>query len=341
MDALQAPAWVPAADADRWRTDVLAWASDALAGLGRPIIGRPTVHKRAPWSIVLRVPTNDGPVWFKQNVPTLGPEPALLHLLSERVPGRVPAPLGADPDRGWLLLADHGPTLRARARDDDPALWVDLVSQWAQTTRALAGGADALEAIGVPRLGPAEAEPYLRGRIAELAGLPAGDPAHLSPADAARLTTTLPAVTEAGELLAALGLPDTLWHNDLHTNNVFDTPTGLVFFDLGDALVGSPLCDLLIPLRFLAHARGGELDARDDPFADPGLAPVVEAAIEPWTDLAAPAGLRRAVPAALLLGVLGRSESWRRAVPRDAPGEYADASTAWLLELVGGPTGTA
>jgi hypothetical protein len=141
-------------------------------------------------------------------------------------------------------------------------------------------------------------------------------------------------VAGAVERLGALGLPDTLWHNDLHTNNVFDTRDGLVFFDLGDALVGSPLCDLLIPLRFLAHARGGEFRVGDDAFADAGLALVVEAAIEPWTDLAPAGELRRAVPAALLVGVLGRSESWRRAVPTDHPGEYADASTAWLLELV-------
>jgi len=340
MDALQAPAWVPTADAGRWREDALDWASGVLAELGRPITGPPTVHKRAPWSIVLQLPTDKGPVWFKQNVPTLGPEPALLQLLSERVPGRVPTPLGADPARGWLLLADHGPTLRARARDDDPALWADLVSQWSRTTRTLAGAADELEAIGVPRLGPAQAEQYLRGRIAELADLPSNDPAHLKPADAARLTAALPAVAEAGEQLVALGLPDTVWHNDLHTNNVFDTATGLVFFDLGDALVGSPLSDLLIPLRFLTHARGGEFRVGDDAFADAGLALMVEAAIEPWTDLAPAADLRRAVPAALLLGVLGRSESWRRAVPT-TPGDYADASTAWLLELMDGVSGAA
>jgi hypothetical protein len=341
MDALQAPAWVRAADAGHWREDMLAWTSGVLAELGRPITGAPTVHKWAPWSIVLRLPTDDGPVWFKQNVPTLGPEPALLQLLSARVPGRVPAPLGADPARGWLLLADHGPTLRARGRDDDPALWADLVSQWSQTTRTLADSADELAAIGLPRLGPAETEPYLNGRIAELSALPAGDPAHLRPAEAARLTAALPAVTDAGERLGALGLPDTLWHNDLHTNNVFDTGDGLVFFDLGDALVGSPLCDLLIPLRFLAHARGREFRVGDDAFADAGLALVVEAAIEPWTDLATSTELREAVPAALLLGVLGRSESWRRAVPTDHPGGYADASTAWLLELVGGASGAA
>ncbi|HEY3337493.1 MAG TPA: aminoglycoside phosphotransferase family protein [Propionicimonas sp.] len=336
MDALPTPAWVPAAEADGWRTDVLAWISASLATLGRPATGAPRVHKARPWSIVLEVPTTDGPAWFKQNVPTLGPEPALLNVLTQQLPGRVPAPLATDTRRGWLLLPDHGATLRARARDDDPGLWADVVAQWSQTTRALAGRAEELEEIGVPRLGPAEAEPYLHGRIAELAALPSGDPAHLAPVDAARLTAVLPSVARAGEQLAALGLPDTLWHNDLHTNNVFDTPTGLVFFDLGDALVGSPLCDLLIPLRSLADARGGEFGRAVDAFADPGLALVIEAALEPWTDLVGVRDLRAAVPAALLLGVLGRSESWRRALPARNDGEYSDASAAWLLELVGG-----
>ncbi len=336
MDAFPAPAWVPAADADPWRDEVLAWTSELLTGLGRPVNGPPSVQKARPWSIVLRVPTDDGPVWFKQNVPTLGPEPALLNLLSERVPGRVPAPLGTDPGRGWLLLDDNGPTLRARGRDEDPELWADLVAQWSQTTRTLSGEADQLAAIGVPRLGPAEAEPYLRRRIAELAALPSSNPAHLAPVDAGRLEAVLPSIARAGEQLAALGLPDTLWHNDLHTNNVFDTAVGLVFFDLGDALIGSPLCDLLIPLRVQADARGREFGPLDDAFADPGLARIVEAAMEPWTDLAQASDLREALPAALLVGVLGRSESWRRALPTGYSGEYADASTAWLLELVGG-----
>lgn len=37
-------------------------------------------------------------------------------------------------------------------------------------------------------------------------------------------------------------------------------------------VAGSPLWDLLIPLRVLAHARGTEFGSRDDAFADAGLA---------------------------------------------------------------------
>ena len=41
--------------------------------------------------------------------------------------------------------------------------------------------------------------------------------------------------------MAALGLPPTLNHNDLHENNVFDVDGALRFFDFGDALVTEPL----------------------------------------------------------------------------------------------------
>ncbi|MGV8910666.1 MAG: phosphotransferase [Propionicimonas sp.] len=343
MDELPARAWIPGPEAEAWRHDMLAWTGAVLAGLGLEITAMPTVHKRAPWSVVLRLPTSGGLVWFKENVPSLGPEPTLLRRLSELVPGRVPAPLAIEPGRGWLLLPDQGQTVRARGRDDDPAVWVEVVSEWFEVTRRLAAHADHLADIGVPRLAPLQAAGYARERIGQLSSLPASDPAHLAAADAERLTAVLPAIAQAGEQLAGLGLPDTLWHNDLHTNNVFDGQSGLVFFDLADALIGSPLADLLIPLRSQAHARAFDLALGADDLAEPGLRRTLEAAIEPWTDLVPAADLRAAVPAALMMGVLGRSESWRRAVPEaDAAARraYGGACRDWLLELAGGSAAT-
>jgi hypothetical protein len=340
MDAAQAPAW--AADPAGWLADVEGWVGDTLDRNGLGLAGPPVVAKNAPWSIVLRVPTTSGGAWFKQGLPALGGEAALVAGLATVIPAAVPAPLGADADRDWLLLPDLGPTLRSLGRDADPALWAELVGQWSLASRAVCDHADGLAAREVPRLAPGDAAGYLRARIDQLAALPAGDPAHLGAADAARLHGVLPRLIRAGEELAALGLPVTLWHNDLHTNNVFACDGArFVFFDFGDALLGSPLADLLIPLRFLAHAGGGEFSPLDDPFADPGLTSVVEAAIEPWTDLAPAGDLRAAVGSALLVGALGRSESWRRAVSVDNPdavAAYGSASTEWLLELAPGGT---
>jgi hypothetical protein len=119
------------------------------------------------------------------------------------------------------------------------------------------------------------------------------------------LCAHLPVVQGWAEEVAALGLPITLNHNDLHENNVFHVADGLRFFDFADSLLTEPLGVLLIPLNLLS----GRLDAGPD---DPRLWRVADAALEVWSDLAPMAALRAALPAALQLARLGRAESWAR-----------------------------
>ena len=130
------------------------------------------------------------------------------------------------------------------------------------------------------RLRPEESVDYLSARIEQYAGLPADDPRVLTPDVADRLRAHLPVVRRWAEEVAALGLPLTLNHNDLHENNVFDVDGRLRFFDFGDALVTEPLGVLLIPLNIL----GEKLEADGD---DPRLWRVVDAALEVWSDLVA------------------------------------------------------
>ncbi len=334
-----APRWIGTAAASGWLAQAAGWLETALATAGLVAEGEPVKAKDSPWSLVLRLPTSAGTVWFKANAPALAAESALVPRLARLAPASVPEPLAADPERGWLLLPDHGPTLRSLGRDADPETWVEVVGQWSALSREVSVRPHGLDGLGLPSLGPAGAAAYLAARTDELAGLPATDPDHLPAAAAARLEGAGAAVAEAAEQLAALGLPDTLWHNDLHTDNVFAPGTGdrLAFFDFGDALLGHPLAELLIPLRSATRARGGGLGPPAALVADRALLPVVEAAIEPWTDLAPARELRRCVPAALKLGVLGRSEAWRRALlaaDEPARAEYGGASAAWLQELL-------
>jgi Ser/Thr protein kinase RdoA (MazF antagonist) len=137
--------------------------------------------------------------------------------------------------------------------------------------------------------------------------------------------------------VAALGLPLTLCHNDLHGRNVFDRGGELRFFDFADALVMEPLAALLIPVNGLADA----LDAGPD---DPRLRRVADAAIEVWTDYAPASELRAALPAALQLGRLARTESWIRCIaPMDDAEleQWGDAAARWLTSLTRGPLLTA
>ena len=140
-------------------------------------------------------------------------------------------------------------------------------------------------------------------------------------------------MTRWSEQVAALELPITLTHNDLHAHNVFEVDGEIRLFDLGDAVAMEPLAGLLIPLNVLSHG----LDASSD---DPRLWRVADAALEVWSDLVPMGELRAALPAALQLARLGRVESWERvarSMTRDQLTEYGDAAAAWLGTLASDP----
>jgi hypothetical protein len=73
----------------------------------------------------------------------------------------------------------------------------------------------------------------------------------MEPEDLEAVRALLPTVDGWADQVAALGLPLTLCHNDLHGNNVFDRGGELRFFDFADALVMEPLAALLIPINAL------------------------------------------------------------------------------------------
>ncbi|NYV77949.1 aminoglycoside phosphotransferase family protein, partial [Streptomyces sp. UH6] len=143
----------PWGDAD-WRTAVEEFTTRGLAAHGlRPAPTR-TVRLR-PWSVLVRVATDDGSqVWFKANPPASLFEAGLGEALSRLVPDHVLRPLAVDTDRGWSLLPDGGPVLRevlaGAAPEEAARTWEDLLPHYAQVQQALTAHTDVLTGLGVP-----------------------------------------------------------------------------------------------------------------------------------------------------------------------------------------------
>ena len=317
-----------------WRDEAYAWIERILRDRGLTRTGEIEQPRVRFWATQLTVPTGAGRLWFKENCPGQAYEAGLVEVLADLVPDHVVTPIAVEPDRGWLLSPDAGPTLRAAGAGVD--LWERLAANWADLQRRVAGHADRLIAAGIPAVPPLDMAALVAERVEEFAALPPDDPAHLDAGDAARLRIGLPTVERWAEQVAATGLPMTLDHNDLHSGNAFAPRAGeehLRFFDFGDSVVGHPFSSLLIPLNVLAH----ELSTGDD---DPRLRRVVDAYLEIWSDLADPATLRAAVDPARQLGRINRSECWRR-VLRSADAaeraEWGDSATFWLTTLVEHP----
>jgi hypothetical protein len=314
-----------------FRAELTGWVT---AEVGEPAALEP-VRDRS-WSTVWRAEASSGTFFAKQNTPLQAFEARLLVLLGDLAPAHVVPVAAADPGRDLLLTPDQGMVLGEDlaevGQEDLLAAIRRMLGAAAQLQREVAPHADRLVEAGLVRLAPSDALPYVQQRLDDFVALPADDPRGLEPGRAEAIEAALPSVAAAVDQVAALGLPLTLNHNDLHTFNVFDGDGRMRFFDFGDAMLSEPLGALMVPL-------GGVAQHLDLALDHPLIVGLAEPALEVWSDLAPLSELRAAMPAALRLARLCRCESWLRCFPgmNDAElAEWGDAAAYWLAGVADG-----
>lgn len=324
IDGERTPEW----SSEQWQVRARSWVDAQLSRTGRRVTGLVEPRVR-PWSLVWRVPTDDGPVWFKANNPGTVHEAVLIAALAQLTPGRVLTPIAVDPAQGWSLLPDGGESLRdVLGHDPDLAHWERALPGYAALQLASAAHADELVARGVPDQRPE----VLAGLFVELLddhdALLIGAEGGLSPALHERLRAEVPSYTQRCRRLADIGIAATVQHDDLHDGNVFAGSAGYRYFDWGDASVAHPFGTLLVTLRSIGHAQKLAAD-------DAQLVRLRDAYLEAWTDRYDRRTLVEAADLAIDLGPVSRSLSWRRALDtaEESRAEYADAVPGWLEEL--------
>lgn len=255
----------PWRDAD-WLAGAHAWIEEQIDRLGLVRTGeieQPHVYR---WSTVLRVPTDQGDVWFKANAAELRYEAAVVTLVAQRVPERVPPLLAADVERGWMLMADAGTRLReVVARERSLDRWLDVLPATAAIQLAMEPDVDELLAVGVPDM--------------RLTTLPDGY---------ARLMDTLQAeprfraaharVVELCEELATFGIAETLQHDDLHDGQVFVRDGTHLVMDWGDACISHPFFTLSVTVE------GGIAWGVDDVEGSEATEPYLRAYLAPYAE---------------------------------------------------------
>jgi len=239
-------------------------------------------HHIRPWATVMRVPTEQGDVYFKANAPPLRHEAALVTLLAARRSDCVPPLLAVDLERGWMLMADAGTRLReivGRERDLD--CWLEILPLYAGLQIDLANDADHMVAFGVPDLRlstlPSRYEQLLDG----LVELPA--------AERRRLDGSVSRVQELCDELAAYGLPETIQHDDFHDGQVYVRAGRYLLLDWGDACVAHPFFTLSVTLEGVLDVQGS---VEVGPFRDAYLAPFTRFAESADLDAASATAMR-------------------------------------------------
>ncbi|HEY1488623.1 MAG TPA: phosphotransferase [Micromonosporaceae bacterium] len=287
----------------------LTWPEWIAASAPSPLTAPIEVIRERPWSMVAKVPTAGGPLWFKENRGDTRYETYLLAALAGWVPHAVLTPIAVDHERGWSLQPDGGTTVYESGGEPDARRWEELLSRHADLQRRLIVHVPEMLAAGVPDQRPA-------GLMARFDRLPVPAPA----------LALRPSLARRADELAASRVPPSLQHDDLHDNNVFRT--GEVF-DWGDASIAHPFSVLLISLRVAA----------DQLSAEPGdavLARIRDAYLEPWSDLADRAELVRDVDNAIELGKIGRALAWQRSMATEVDRMDGDDPVAGWLGLLTG-----
>jgi hypothetical protein len=265
-----------------------------------------------PWSTVLRVPTDGGDVWFKAALPGLGHDVGVTAVLARLCPEIVLEPIAVDLALGWMLLPDGGERLReVLARERHPRRWLEIMPRYAELQVAAAEHVDELLDVGLPD--------YRLARVPELAE-----------EVAAKLDLEAPSperVEAVCDELAAIGIPESVQHDDLHDGNVFVRPGGgYAVFDWGDGCASHPFASLVVGLRGIAYRF--ELGERD-----PDVEQARDAYLEPWSAFAPRPELLRAVELAEAVGRLSRALAWLLAYSADQDSGEIDSAGWWFGEF--------
>lgn len=319
-----------------WQADAAEWIDSCLARHGIDRTGAVEAERVRPWGTVLRAPTSAGPVWLKAPVGATRFEVPLYGLLSVRVPERVLEPLGADLERGWVLLPDGGLPAGERFQPEQQTTVLEqALPVYAELQLRLMDDVPAMLDLGVADMRPPAMPNRFRQALLEIGPVPVGadEGGRAGRAAIERVRAMEPEYCEWCRQLASSPIPASLDHNDLHSWNVIAGAGGgftdARFYDWGDAVVAHPFASLLAVgfLRGIDTATAERLrDAYLEPFA----------AFAPHTDLV------RDVELACRVGKVARALSWRRALGPDPDPRWAEGPAVALTSLLDdGWTGSA
>jgi hypothetical protein len=222
-----------------------AWIEQSLARQGIKITGEISETHVRPWSAVLHVPTSCGDAYFKAVGSAFAFEPLLTEALYRLRPDCILKVFAVDAERGWMLMADGGRTLRmAFKKGLDRSTWNEVLTLYAGLQIDLASHVDELLAMGVRDRRTVELPALYQELLEEKEWLMIDQPDGLTTAEYEDLLNAVPQVEAMCRQLTAYAVPDSLHHNDLHDANVFYNNGHIKFFDWGDSSIAHPFFSL-------------------------------------------------------------------------------------------------
>jgi Phosphotransferase enzyme family len=257
-------------------SDCIAWGEQHLRDTGVAGSFVTTMVKRRAWSTVWTLESASGRFYLKEAAPGFDVEAPLLEILCSWRPASIVEIVATDATHGWMLTRNAGRMLHDVMFDDPEAGRAHF--------RAILMAYARLQVDCLRRDAPPFADVLEDRRPAAIARLFAAvvsDDALLRAGgatsdDLIQRGRWLRRVDQLCGDLAALDLPLTLEHGDLHTSNIMIAADGRArIADWGDACWATPFHGLALCLDDVA---GRHKMARDDPW----FAQLVEDYFDIW-----------------------------------------------------------
>jgi hypothetical protein len=313
-----------------WLQQATAWIQLQLAAVGRHSTGPVELVHQRPWSAFARLATDKGTVYFKAPAPPYFEAP-LTQALARWRPDCTVRLLGVDLDRGWLLSADAGATLRSASPSvEQIEHWLKILPLYVELQLQMVDHVPELLAIGMIDRRLAKLSQQYDQLMEAVEDLRVGLAPGLSSEEYRSLRDLRSRVVVLCDQLASYGLPETLTHEEVHDANVLVSGDRYIFTDWSDSSISHPFFTMLVTIRAAAH----RLRLAED---GPEMQRLRDAYLEPWTKFETRGKLTAAFEIAYRLAMVNRALSWQQALgglSKRIREPYADSVPGWLQDFL-------
>lgn len=235
---------------EAWLLKVKLWIRENLENRQMGIVAPIEEVRRRSRSLVLRVPTTSGFVYFKANFLTKIQETELTVKLSYVRPDCMPQVLAADYKNGWMLLEDNGTSLSLFHQMDE------VLYHWDQILKMLSGvqvdlyrHLSELPVQTLPNYRmesiPLQYDELLLDTSISRQNLPRGLTRH----ERERLEERSLYLRYICKQLSESPFPETLHHDDLQDDNIFIKQNGYTIGDWDNCYITHPFITAIGALR--------------------------------------------------------------------------------------------
>jgi hypothetical protein len=265
-----------------------------------------------PWSTVMRIPTNEGTLFFKATAAETMYESALTQKLAEWSPDCMPELVAVDTAHGWMLMRNGGEQLRASIRPTQNIKpWEPVIKQYAELQIGLAEHVSEILALGIPDHRPAVLPARLAQLLTDKEILLIDQEKGLTSDEFQQVQNLTSRFEQICAELSAFGIPDSLNHGDFHDGNVLLKNGRITFFDWGDASVTHPF----VSLRTFFVSIEISLKLDDYTFTTE-MSGLLDRYLEPWQKFASQDALLAAYRFSKPVASIAKALAWHQTISR-------------------------